>query len=93
MGERWEDMPAVETAAFDAIDASSPTALPHTVISAMTENALAAAVGVVPVVPVRVLRDWIEQERALIGDPYSTRLALLHRLSRVLDDYEKENPK
>ena len=55
-------------------------------------------VAVEPVVPVRVLRQWIEQERGDADDPSrhpskrSDRDLTLDALSRVLDDYEKENP-
>lgn len=63
-----------------------------------SKQALAAAVSVVPVVPVRVLRQWIEQERQLLAkakplDAHDRGFKVaLDEVASVLNDYEKENP-
>lgn len=100
-GERWEDMPDVVEAAARAFEWDLDAYVPVSRREALDDaaKALSAAVSVVPVVPVRVLRDWIEQERSDRDDPSrhpskrSDRDLTLDALSRVLDDYEKENPK
>ena len=61
----------------------------------VTRDEARALIAGEPVVPVRVLRDWIEQERRvrIVPTGYDHGVnAKLDALSRVLDDYEKENP-
>ena len=94
--ERWEDMPAVvEAAASKAFPDYGYSGDRNRMLMGHQRAALAAAVAVEPVVPVRVLRDWIEQERRvrIVPTGYDHGVnAKLDALSRVLDDYEKENP-